>query len=373
MIIGIPKEIKDNESRVAITPAGVKELVSNGKKVLIETGAGIKSGISDEAYKEQGAEIAKSAEELFRDSDMIIKVKEPLSKELDMLREGHLLFTFLHLASDVNLAKRLAEKKVTAIAYETVENDDGHLPLLFPMSEIAGKLSVQAGAYYLQKNAGGRGILLGGVPGVSPANVLVIGAGAVGSSAVKIAVGMGAQVTVLDKKEQKLVHLDELYSGNIKTLMANEYNLSNEIINADLVIGAVLVTGAKAPMVISKDMVGKMKKGAVIVDVSIDQGGCMETSRPTSYSDPIYTVDGVLHYCVTNMPGAVSMTSTYALTNATLGYAVKIAKLGFKKAIMEDSSLKRGVNVMNGCVTNKAVADSLDLEYNDIDKCINEL
>jgi alanine dehydrogenase len=370
MIIGVPKEIKDNEFRIAMTPAGVNQLISAGAKILIQKGAGAGSGICDEAYKNEGAKIVDGASDVFSASDMIIKVKEPLSNEFDMLREGQILYTFLHLASDVDLTKKLIDKKIIGIGYETVQNDDGFLPLLFPMSEIAGKLSVQAGAYYLQKNVGGRGVLLGGVPGVMSANVLIIGAGAVGRNAAMVASGMGAQVTVMDNVEQKLVHLDELYAGKIRTLMSNERTLLDEIITADLVIGAVLLPGAKAPMIITKQMIKSMKEGSVMVDVSIDQGGCAETSRPTTYSDPVYTVDGIIHYCVANMPGAVSRTSTYALTNATVNYAVKIAKDGLKKALCEDAGLKRGVNIYKGYLTNKQVADSLGLTYIDIDEIL---
>jgi len=276
---------------------------------------------------------------------------------------GQTLFTFLHLASDESLTKALMEKGVTGIAYETVQDDRGFLPLLFPMSEIAGKMATQAGAYHLQKNAGGRGVLLGGIPGVMPANVLVIGAGTVGSNAAKIAYGMGAQVTVMDKAETKLVHIDEVYSGHIRTLMANDYNLLNEIENAELVIGAVLIPGAKAPKVITREMLQKMKKGSVIVDVAIDQGGCTEMSRPTTYSDPVFTVDGIVHYCVANIPGAVSMTSTYALTNATVAYVTDIAMKGLKAAATENPSLMLGINTHSGKLTNKAVADSLGIEY----------
>ena len=367
MILGIVKEIKNNEQRVAIAPGGVREIDAIGATVLIETSAGVASGISDEAYNNEGAKILDSAKEVFDNADMIIKVKEPLKDELDMLNEGQALFTYLHLASDKDLTKRLLEKKVTGIAYETVQTDEGFLPLLFPMSEIAGKMSVQAGAYHLQSNAGGRGVLLGGVPGVAPASVLVIGAGTVGSNAAKVAVGMGAQVTVMDKIEQKLVHIDEIFSGKIRTIIANEYNLVEELSGADLIIGAVLVPGKKAPKVITKDMLSKIKKGAVIVDVAIDQGGCVETSRPTTYSDPVFTVDGVVHYCVANIPGAVAKTSTSALTNATLQYILDIAKQGVTGAIKADPCLKRGINTFNGHLTNKAVSESLEIEYTDID------
>lgn len=370
MIIGIPKEIKDNESRVAITPAGVKELTSLGAKVIVEKNAGSGSMINDSDYLEQGAELVETAADVFSAADMVMKVKEPLESEFEMLKEGQILFTYLHLASDVELTKELMRRRIIGIAYETVEDDDGHLPLLFPMSEIAGKLSVQAGAYYLQKNTGGRGILMGGVPGVPPAKVLVIGAGAVGANAVKVAVGMGAQVTVMDKNEQKLVHLDELFSGKIQTIMANDFNIAKEASEADLVVGAVLVTGARAPVVITREILSEMKEGSVIVDVSIDQGGCTATSRATSYSKPVYTIDGVVHYCVTNMPGATPMTSTYGLTNATIGYASKIARDGLVESIKSDSAIKRGVNIFNGVVTHKAVADCFELGYTDIDTLI---
>lgn len=370
MIVGIPKETKDNEFRVAITPAGVKQLTMVNAKVIVQAGAGLESGISDVEFKYAGATIADSAEEIFAKSDMIIKVKEPLTPEIDMLREGQILFTYLHLASDISLTKRLMEGKVIAIAYETVQNDDGFLPLLFPMSEIAGKMSVQAGAYHLQKNSGGAGLLLGGVPGVMPANVLIIGAGTVGSNATKIAVGMGAHVTVMDVAEQKLVHIDELYSGKVRTLMSNEYNLANEIKKADLLIGAVLIPGAKAPKVITLDMVRSMKDGSVIVDVAIDQGGCVETSRPTTYSNPVFSFEDVIHYCVTNIPGAVSMTSTFALTNATMSYVTKIARLGLLTAINEDTPLKRGVNTIGGLLANKPVADSHGIAYTNIDDAL---
>lgn len=363
MIIGIPKEIKDNEYRVGIVPAGVQALVDAGHTVVVERRAGEGSAIADEEYVRVGARIVPSPTEVYGSADMIMKVKEPLPVEYDMLREGQIIYAYLHLAPAPELTKVLLEKKVIGVAYETIQTDDGLLPLLIPMSEVAGKMSVQAGAHYLEKEAGGRGILLGGVPGVHRAVVTILGGGTVGLNAAKIAVGMGAEVYVISKGLKRMAYLDDIFGNAITTLESNSHNVEEAVLRSDLVIGAVLIPGAMAPRIVTRSMVSRMKKGAVIVDVSIDQGGCIETSRPTSHSHPIYELDGVIHYCVTNMPGAVPRTSTYALTNATLPHALQIAGKGLAAAVRADASLARGVNVCRGHVTHPAVAGAVGALY----------
>lgn len=367
MIIGLPKEIKDNESRVGLTPACVKTLSDNGHTVLVEKNAGDGSGISDDEYKAANGQIVDSADEVWERGEMIVKVKEPVGPEYQRMREGQLLFTYLHLAPDQKLTQVMLERKVTGVAYETITNDEGHLPLLTPMSEVAGRMAVQVGAHYLQKPEGGRGVLMGGVPGVLPAKVVIIGGGVVGINSMKMAVGLGANVTVLDKNLDRLRYLDDIFGAKIKTLMSNDYNVQESIANADLVIGAVLIPGASAPHLVKKDMLKTMHKGAVIVDVAVDQGGCIETTYPTTHSNPTYFVEDVLHYCVANMPGAVPRTSTFALTNATLPFAVKLANKGFKDAISKDKHLKAGVNTYAGHITYEAVAESQGLAYKSVD------
>lgn len=335
MIVGIPKEVKSNEDRVAVTPAGVQTLTGAGHTVLIETGAGLGSGINDEAFIAAGAEILPAPSEIFAGAEMILKVKEPLLQEYAMLREGQVLFTYLHLAREPELTGALIENKVIAIAYETIQLDDGTLPLLIPMSEVAGRMAVQVGAHFLEKPCGGRGVLLGGVPGVPAADVVIIGAGTVGANAVKIAVGMGAQVTVIDLSADRLVYLDDLYGGRIKTLISNQYNIEQSVRYADLLIGAVLIVGAKAPKLVTEEFVKHMKPGSVIVDVAVDQGGSIETiDRITTHSNPVYEKHGVIHYAVANMPGAVARTSTFALTNATLPYALELANKGYLRSLI---------------------------------------
>lgn len=374
MIVGVPKEIKPQENRVAITPAGVDALARAGHKVLIEKGAGEGSGIYDEDYQKAGAEIMPSAESVWEKSDMIVKVKEPLPSEYKYFREGQIIFTYLHLAPEPELTKALMDSKVVAIAYETVQKDDGSLPLLTPMSEVAGRLAIQEGAAFLEKFRGGKGVLLSGVPGVPPASIVIVGAGTVGTSALKRAVGMGARVTILDINVNKLRYLDDIYQGRIETLYSNRFNLMNAISKADLVIGAVLIPGAKAPKLVTEEMVKAMEPGSVIVDVAIDQGGCVETiDHPTTHSDPVFVKHGVIHYAVSNMPGAVPRTSTFALTNATLSYVLELANKGWKKAVMENKALARGVNVLNGKITYKAVAEAHKLPYHPLDQVLSEL
>jgi alanine dehydrogenase len=356
MVIGVPKEVKDHESRVGVTPAGVKALVEAGHKVLVEHDAGVLSAMPDDEYQDAGAEIVGSAYDVWRLADMVVKVKEPVEKEYRHFREGLVLFTYLHLAPLEELTNALLEKKVTGIAYETVRDRAGTLPLLTPMSEVAGRLSVQVGAEYLTKEHGGRGLLLGGVPGVPPASVCIIGGGIVGTNAAKIALGMGAKVTLIDLNLNRLRELDDIFNGRVFTMASNSYNISRSACEADLLIGGVLIPGAAAPKIVTKAMVAKMKKGAVIVDVAIDQGGCIETAHPTTHSDPSYEVNGVVHYCVTNMPAAVPNTSTLALTNATFPYVMKLAKMGAKAAIQEDKGIAEGVNTYDGMLTYEAVA-----------------
>jgi alanine dehydrogenase len=370
MLIGVPKEIKDNESRVALTPAGVVELAHHGHQLLVERGAGIGSGFTDDQYLAAGAKLADTHEEVFARAAMIMKVKEPIAPEYPLLREGQLLFTYLHLAAEEALTHALVEQKVTAIAYETVQLPDRSLPLLTPMSEVAGRMAVQVGAHYLEKNNGGRGQLLGGVPGVRPSNVVIVGGGVVGTNAAQMALGMGAQVTILEKSADRMRYLSEVLHGNLVTVMSNRQNMAHAASYADLLIGAVLIPGAKAPRLVSESMVRAMRPGAVVVDVAIDQGGCIETARPTSHSDPTYLVDGVIHYCVTNMPGAVPRTSTYALSNVTLPYAQKLADQGFDAAVRSDAALAKGVNAYAGRITYGAVADAFGLPHTPLEEML---
>jgi alanine dehydrogenase len=358
MIIGVPKEIKDNESRVGITPAGVKALSETGHKVLIETHAGAQSGFPDDEYQNAGAEIVGDAGYVWGKSEMVVKVKEPIQPEYSYFREGLVLFTYLHLAPLPDLTERLLESKVIGIAYETVRDRQRTLPLLTPMSEVAGRMSVQVGASYLERERGGRGILLGGVPGVPPAHVCVIGGGVVGTNAARIALGFGAKTTLIDINLNRLRELDDIFNGRLYTLASNSYNIGHATREADLVIGGVLIPGATAPKIVTRAMVSQMKKGAVIVDVAIDQGGCVETARPTSHSDPSFTVDGVVHYCVTNMPGAVPNTSTLALTNSTFPYVVRIADHGVRDALKQDAGFAEGLNTWEGKVVCRGVAES---------------
>lgn len=367
MIIGTVKEIKVGENRVGITPYGANVLVNSHHTVLIEKDAGVNSGFSSEEYKKAGATIIVSPKEVYRKADMIVKVKEPQESEFAYYRHGIILFAYLHLAGEERVTKMLIEKKVTAIAYETVELPDGSLPLLAPMSEVAGRMAVQVGNWFLQKPNGGMGKLLAGVPGVTPGNVIIFGTGVVGTNAAKMAVGIGARVVIFGRNIPRLQYLDDIFAGKLITRVSNPIAIEEEVIMADLVISGVLVTGAKAPKLITRKMLSKMKKGAVMVDVSIDQGGSFETSRPTTHKNPIYEVDGIIHYCVTNMPGAVPYTSTLALTNATIKYVMDIANKGIKKAI-KDPILARGVNTINGKCTYKAVADTFKLLYTPLEK-----
>jgi len=372
MIIGVPKEIKNNENRVALTPAGVTALIQDGHKVVVEESAGVGSGFKDESFTAAGAMILGSAKDVFDTADMIVKVKEPLPQEYDLFKEGQILFTYLHLAPEYELTKALLEKKVVGIAYETVQLPNGSLPLLAPMSEIAGRMSVQVGAQFLAKQYGGKGVLPSGVPGVPPAKVTVVGGGVVGANAAKIAAGMGADVTIVEKSPERLRILDDLFNFRVKTVVSNYYNLMNAVKEADLLIGAVLLPGAIAPKVVTKEMVMQMSEGSVIVDVAIDQGGCVETiDKITTHDNPTFVKYGVVHYSVANMPGAVARTSTLALTNATLPYVLKIANCGYKNTILSDQALFKGVNVYHGKVTYKGVADSLGLEYMPLSELLN--
>ncbi|MGD0156249.1 MAG: alanine dehydrogenase [Terracidiphilus sp.] len=358
MIVGVPKEIKDSEARVGVTPAGVKALTEAGHTVLVETLAGEQSGFPDSEYENAGAEIAGDAGFVWGKSEMVVKVKEPIEPEYAHFRDGLVLFTYLHLAPLPALTDRLLASKIIGIAYETVRDRQGTLPLLMPMSEVAGRMSVQVGASYLEKERGGRGILLGGVPGVLPAHVTILGGGIVGTNAARIALGFGAKVTLIDVNLNRLRELDDIFGGRLYTLASNSYNIGQATREADLVIGGVLIPGATAPKLVTRAMVSQMKKGAVIVDVAIDQGGCVETARPTSHSDPSYKVDGVVHYCVTNMPGAVPHTSTLALTNSTFPYLLRLANLGAREALRQDAGLAEGLNTWLGTLTYRGVAES---------------
>ncbi len=363
MIIGVPKEIKTHENRVALVPAGVIELRKHGHDVLVEKNAGLGSSYPDELYIEAGATIIDTAEEIWARAEMIMKVKEPIAKEYPLIREGQILFTYLHFAASQELTEAVVKSKCIAIAYETVEKADRSLPLLIPMSEVAGRMSAQEGAKYLEKAQGGRGVLLGGIPGVAPANVMVLGGGIVGVNAAKIAAGMGANVTIMDISLNRLRYLDDVMPKNVTTYFSSEGNIRELLPHMDLVIGAVLIPGAKAPHLIKRDMLKTMKPGAVIVDVAIDQGGCIETAKPTTHDDPIYVVDEIVHYCVANMPGAVPNTSTRGLTNVTLPYAVQIANKGWKQAIKENKELEYGLNIANGIITYKDVAEAFGFDW----------
>lgn len=368
MIIGIPKEIKNNENRVALTPAGAKELTKKGHEVYIQKSAGLESGFADELYLQAGAKLLESIEEIYRISEMIIKVKEPVEAEYDLIKKNQLLFTYFHFASSESLTKAMIKSKAVCLAYETVEKPDKSLPLLIPMSEVAGRMAVQKGANYLEKPLGGRGILLGGVPGTLPAKVLVLGGGIVGAHAAWMAAGLGADVTILDISLSRMRYLADVMPANVKTMMSNEYNIRKLLPTTDLIIGAVLIPGAKAPHLITKDMLKMMVPGTVLIDVAVDQGGCIETCKPTTHENPTYIIDNVLHYCVANMPGAVPYTSTLALTNATLPYALKLADKGWKQASVEDTDLALGLNIIQGKVAYKAVADTFGLPYTPVSK-----
>ena len=371
MIVGIPKEIKDNEYRVSITPTGVNQLVDAGHTVLVETGAGDGSRFPDEQFAKAGAKIV-SADAAWTQANLVVKVKEPLPAEYPYLRPDLVLFTYLHLAADERLTRVMVESGVTGIAYETVELPNGTLPLLTPMSEVAGRMSIQIGAHYLERHEGGRGKLLGGIPGVRPANVIVLGGGVVGTHAAQIALGMGAHVTLMDINLDRLRTLNETLHGNFTTWFSNPIDVGRGVRRADLVIGAVLVKGAKAPQLVTREMVARMKPGSVIVDVAVDQGGCIATTRPTTHSNPTFMVDGVLHYCVANMPGAVPRTSTYGLSNATLPYVLKLANQGFAEAVANDRALALGVNIYNGKIIYQAVAEAFNLPYNPLDSGLTQ-
>ncbi len=366
MIIGIPKEIKDSEHRVGMTPSGVQTLIQNGHIVYVQNSAGHGSGYSDDDYLNVGANFLKTIEEIYGISEMIIKVKEPLKKEYSLIKKGQIIYTYFHFASSLELTNAMIDSKSVCIAYETVENSDKSLPLLTPMSEVAGRMAAQQGAKYLEKHQKGCGILLGGVPGVGPAKAVVLGGGVVGTQSAKMLSGLGADVTILDINLDRLRELDDIMPKNVKTKFSNHYNIKQEIQNAHLVIGAVLIAGAKAPNLITKDMLKDLRKGTVLVDVAVDQGGCFETTKPTTHSSPTYIIDDVLHYSVANMPGAVPMTSTEALTNATIAYAIDIANKGWKKACNDNVPLKKGLNIVNGEIVYKAVADAFNLNYSEL-------
>ncbi|MCS6837686.1 MAG: alanine dehydrogenase [Bdellovibrionaceae bacterium] len=363
MIVGVPKEIKISENRVGMTESGVRQLVAEGHTVLVEKDAGLGSGITNDQYEKAGARILDTKAQVYQNAEMIVKVKEPLPEEYDLLGENQILFNYLHLAAEPKLTRVLCEKRVKAVAYETIQKEDGTLPLLVPMSEVAGRMATQIGAFYLQKDKGGKGILMGGVTGVRPAKVTIIGGGVVGTNAAKMAVGLGADVTVLDVNTSRLEYLDDIFQGRITTLFSNSQNIEESVIQSDLVIGAVLITGRKAPTLVTHAMIRRMGRGSVVVDVAVDQGGCIETCKPTTHLHPTYEVEGVIHYCVPNMPGVVSRTSTYALTNVTLKYVSMIAQMGLEEAIAKDKSLFKGLNVYNGYVCYEPVARDLGMEY----------
>jgi alanine dehydrogenase len=373
VIVGIPTEVKDSEDRVAATPEGVRELTHGGHEVVVEAGAGVGSAIDDADFADAGARILPDADAVFLEADLIVKVKEPQPGEYDRFREGQLLFTYLHLAADAELTAFLADRKVAAVAYETVQTAEGRLPLLAPMSEIAGRMAPHVGASCLERPKGGRGVLMGGASGVTPARVVVLGAGMAGSNAAQIAAGMEAEVTIVDRNVERLRQIDQVWHGRIQTAMSSRLGIERLVLDADLVVGAVLVPGAKAPHLVSAELVSRMKPGAVLVDISIDQGGCFETSHVTTHSDPTYVVDGVVHYCVGNMPGAVPRTSTYALTNVTVPYVLAIAERGLEDAIRDDAELARGVNVYAGQVTNAGVAEAHGIECVSLSSLIDGL
>lgn len=366
MIIGIPKEIKNNESRVGMTPSGVQEMTKQGHTVYVQSSAGENSGFCDDAYIAAGAKILPTAEEVYAVAEMIVKVKEPIECEYKLVRKGQLFFTYFHFASSESLTKAMIESGAVCCAYETVERKDRSLPLLIPMSEVAGRMATQEGCYFLERPRGGKGKLIGGVPGVKPAKVFVIGGGVVGTAAARTAAGMGADVTICDVSIPRLTYLADVMPRNVKTLMSSEYNIREELKSADLVIGSVLIPGAKAPKLVTREMLSLMEKGSVLVDVAIDQGGCFETSRATTHQEPTYYVDGILHYCVANIPGAVPYTSTLALTNATLPYAMQLANKGWRQACADNEELRKGLNVVDGKVVYKEVAEAWNLPYEPI-------
>lgn len=372
MIIGIPTEIKNNENRVGLTPAGVTEVVKHGHKVFVQHGAGTNSGFRDEDYLLAGAELLKTIEDVYAIAEMIIKVKEPIDSEYLLIKKDQLIFTYFHFASSEPLTHAMIASEAICLAYETVEKADRSLPLLLPMSEVAGRMSIQEGAKYLEKPLKGKGILLGGVPGVRPAKVLILGGGIVGTQAAKMAAGLGAQVTIMDVSLPRLRHLSEVMPANVITIMSNHFNICRSIADADLIIGAVLIPGAKAPHLITRDMLKLMEAGTVLVDVAVDQGGCIETCIPTTHENPTYIIDDIIHYCVANMPGAVPYTSTIALTNATLPYALQLANKGWKKACAENQELKKGLNIAQGKVVYKEVAHSWNLPFTEVETLLNE-
>ncbi len=368
MIIGVPKEIKNNENRVSVTPGGVTEFKKHGHTIHVQKGAGLGSGFSDEEYVKAGANMLPSIEEVYAVAEMIIKVKEPIDSEYKLIKNDQLIFTYFHFASHEPLTRAMINSGAVCLAYETVEKADRSLPLLIPMSEVAGRMSIQEGAKYLEKPMGGRGILLGGVPGVKPANVLILGGGIVGTQAAKMACGFGALVTIMDVSIPRLRYLDDIMPANVHTFYSSEYNIRQAIKEADLIIGAVLISGAKAPNLVTRDMLKTIKEGAVMVDVAVDQGGCFETTRPTTHADPTFVVDGVIHYCVANMPGAVPYTSTLALTNATLPYALQLANKGWKRACIENKELKHGLNILHGKVVHTGVGEAFGIESHSVDE-----
>ena len=371
MIISVPKEIKNNENRVALTPAGVKELIKRGHQVYVQQSAGLGSGFSDQDYSAAGASLLPSIEATYQIAEMIMKVKEPIESEYNLIKPNQLLFTYFHFASYEPLTKAMVASKAICLAYETVEKSDRSLPLLVPMSEVAGRMAIQKGANYLEKPLGGRGILLGGVPGVLPAKVLILGGGIVGTQAAWMAAGLGADVIIMDLSLPRMRYLADVMPANVKTMMSNEFNIREQIKQADLIVGAVLIPGAKAPHLITKDMLKDMKKGAVVVDVAVDQGGCIETCKPTTHENPTYVIDDVVHYCVANMPGAVPYTSTLALTNATLPYAIQLADKGWKRAAQENADLVPGLNVIQGDIVYKAVAEAFNMPYTPVEKYLS--
>ena len=370
MIIGVPKEIKNNENRIALTPAGAAELIKNRHQVFIQDNGGAGSGFTNQDYLQAGAKILNTIEEIYLKAEMIIKVKEPVDQEYKLIRKGQILFTYFHFASSEGLTKAMIRSGAVCLAYETVEMTDHSLPLLVPMSEVAGRMSVQEGAKYLEKTFGGYGVLLGGVPGVPPAKVLIIGGGIVGTEAAKMAAGLGADVTIMDISLKRLRYLDDIMPANVKTMMSNEFNIREMVRTHDVIIGAVLIPGAKAPHLITQDMLKIMRPGTVLVDVAVDQGGCFETTRPTTHADPVFTIDEVIHYCVANMPGAVPRTSTIALTNATLHYALEIARKGWKQACSENVALQKGLNIVEGKIVYKGVAEAFGLPYTEVESVL---
>jgi alanine dehydrogenase len=370
MIIGCPKEIKTREYRVGLVPGGAAALLARGHRVLIEKGAGTGSGISDDAYESVGAEIVDKAADVWAGADMIIKVKEPIASEYPLMRESQTIYTYFHLAADKPLTKALLDRRIAAVAYETIQTDDGQLPLLKPMSEVAGRMAVQVGSVYLEKEHGGKGILLSGVPGVRRGKVVILGGGVVGTNSAKLSTGMGAETVILDVNLNRLAYLDDVFGSRIAPIFSDPAQIQHYVRDADLVIGGVLIPGAKAPKLVSEKLISEMKEGSVVVDVAVDQGGCIETCRPTTHDNPTYMVHGVVHYCVANMPGAVSQTSTFALTNATIGFGLKLADLGVVDAVRRDRVLALGVNTYNGHCTYRAVAEAHDFEYTPLDKAL---